>query len=874
MLDYTTNVRRATAATAAPQRKKKAPPINVIAGSVGYNTQHLNSMGIDSDFVSDMKRSIDERMDELERNQKPSWALGRQAPPRMIIATDLILSQFEHRRPQSADSVLPQTKGFCTAMTAYNAYFPLGSTSFIFPQDTSYSPSPTYHCLSGDEILHVDWQLAFLNLRLPCPKCSRGSLVHTQRNFKKNPGSLFPIWRHDGAITRAVIMKYICLSCKELVDANEGRLLQMLPAHVAAAYPVPPRYATSEGGFHLHKNGIAFFEHILKTYANGKQCSLFLVCPMANRYLEKARTYLSQNPSQPFPDFYSYMNNKWPPNGDNIRRFYQQAEYSSLQPYSYSNVLRYTQEIRSVRFERGDTAAFDHTFAATRAYRDKKSMGMKCFADFNNGRTGEIGGIYAVPTTKLSDVSHGLTQAAPRLKNVSVLTTDTIPHGVQFWDATLGKGVKCRLGLFHFLGRMVDTLDSKSEHFWPCLVQLKDCIYNYNKDDWAALVGAVTNGLLGEKLSVDELTDMRFSKVFKQRYDKWLRKEFHLAENIIENLNDWLKAWIDVSDNSDQKVFTYKTEGTTREQFSKVPYVLDHEGAATYRGVKSSAKHGLTEWRSSRAESSLEKFHELLAHFANIGCKLEFANALIARGTAEHNVGARWRYDCMVQRQQGSRLPHPEYVDRTPIFMDHSLLDHLNQQSTSLGFGALFKECRVPEVGNEKEVFFSDYCTDQMERNKQEGTVASTKVCLCDDCKDKYKSPQTTSVARRRSGIARAVDRSAAAAQPSPQQHMQQQAADHSTLLQWLPNNPNFNPVHASTTSGFLTPNEAFFTNQSAPHSRTVCKSRCFPSYPFNCTRFAGYLERSKSGSVVGRPPHDLWCPKVQGYYRYKYGEN
>ncbi|CAJ1929192.1 unnamed protein product [Cylindrotheca closterium] len=102
MLDYTTNVRRATAATAAtaaPQRKKKAPPINVIAGSVGYNTQHLSSMGIDSDFVSDMKRSIDEIMDELERNQKPSWALGRQAPPRMIIATDLILSQFEHRRP-------------------------------------------------------------------------------------------------------------------------------------------------------------------------------------------------------------------------------------------------------------------------------------------------------------------------------------------------------------------------------------------------------------------------------------------------------------------------------------------------------------------------------------------------------------------------------------------------------------------------------------------------------------------------------------------------------------------------------------------------------------------------------------------------------
>ena len=129
--------------------------------------------------------------------------------------------------------------------------------------------------------------------------------------------------------------------------------------------------------------------------------------------------------------------------------------------------------------------------------------------------------------------------------------------------------------------------------------------------------------------------------------------------------------------------------------------------------------------------------------------------------------------------------------------MDHSLLDHLNQQSTSLGFGALFNECRVPEVGNEKEVFFSDYCTDQMERNKQEGVVAATKVCLCDDCKDKYESPQTTSVARRRS-IARAVDRSAAAAQPLPQQHMQQQAADHSALLQYqaiAPSVPPTNPT-------------------------------------------------------------------------------
>jgi hypothetical protein len=240
-------------------------------------------------------------------------------------------------------------------------------------------------------------------------------------------------------------------------------------------------------------------------------------------------------------------------------------------------------------------------------------------------------------------------------------------------------------------------------------------------------------------------------------------------------------------------------------------------------------------------------------------------------------VGARWRYDCRVQRQQGLRLPHPEYMDRTPIFMDHSLLDHLNKQSTTLGFEALFKDCQVPEVGNDKEVFFIDYCTNQMERNKEEGVVAATKVCLCDDCKDKYESPQTASVGRR--SIARALDPSAVAAQPSPQQQMRQHAGDD-TLRQCQaiapfvpPTNPTVNPVHAArTTGGFLTPSPyAFFTNQAAPYNQTVCNSRCFPNYPFNCTSFAGYLERSKSASVIGRPPHDPWCPKAQGYKYWEY---
>jgi len=107
-------------------------------------------------------------------------------------------------------------------------------------------------------------------------------------------------------------------------------------------------------------------------------------------------------------------------------------------------------------------------------------------------------------------------QAKERLKNVSVVTTDTMPHGLDFWKTTLGKEIAGRLGLFHFCHRIVDTLDAMCECFWECLIQLKDCIYKYHEEDWKALVNAVGNGLLGDKkLNEDELKDIRHSKVFK-----------------------------------------------------------------------------------------------------------------------------------------------------------------------------------------------------------------------------------------------------------------------------------------------------------------------------------------------------------------------
>ena len=147
-------------------------------------------------------------------------------------------------------------------METYYSFFPLGTATFTFPEDAAGNPSPAYHSLAGQHIIYLDWQLAFPNHSLKCPECG-GFLNHTQTNFQRKKGSLFPIWNQDGSAIWCVIMKYTCSKCKENVDANEGRLLQRLPEHMTAAYPVVPQYATRDGGFHLHKDAMQDFEHML-----------------------------------------------------------------------------------------------------------------------------------------------------------------------------------------------------------------------------------------------------------------------------------------------------------------------------------------------------------------------------------------------------------------------------------------------------------------------------------------------------------------------------------------------------------------------------------------------------------------------------------
>eukprot|EP00980_Cylindrotheca_fusiformis_P026757 scaffold17291_cov62-Cylindrotheca_fusiformis.AAC.1 len=47
----------------------------------------------------------------------------------------------------------------------------------------------------------------------------------------------------------------------------------------------------------------------------------------------------------------------------------------------------------------------------------------------------------------------------------------------------------------------------------------------------------------GTKYTEEEIEEMRLSKVWKQRYDMYLRKSFHSVQVIKENLEQWIVDW-------------------------------------------------------------------------------------------------------------------------------------------------------------------------------------------------------------------------------------------------------------------------------------------------------------------------------------------
>ena len=446
-----------------------------------------------------LRRELDARMKKVESEGNDyHWLEQKKYPAALGLMVDYICSSFEHRKPTSTATPKSETVPTQEANEKYRAFFSPGSLSFTFGMDVNNNNEPTsphYHALEGISILHVDWKLAFPAVDILCYNCKhednkRTHLRHDRTNFSKRK-SLFPIWTHSGLPTWCVAMNYKCEICNISYAANDGRLLSVLPRDVAMAYPVLPRYAS--GQLHLDTDLSDDLELLMKTYANGKFVSSKLYRKLGVEYTRKVQTYLCSRPTRGFISYDAFTGGVTPPTADSIRESFYDAENSTLTPYSFSNFDRYEREMQSVNVSENEKVAFDWTFQTIKNYN---LPGAKAVFTGNKGSTKEIITLAIVPTTAASQISHLLLQSKEKRKEFkpAVLYTDTCPHNEAFWKDVFGTCLETKLGLFHFLHRIMDTLDSKSELYWKCVVELRNAIYTYFVEDEATLLQALKDG--------------------------------------------------------------------------------------------------------------------------------------------------------------------------------------------------------------------------------------------------------------------------------------------------------------------------------------------------------------------------------------------
>jgi hypothetical protein len=251
----------------------------------------------------------------------------------------------------------------------------------------------------------------------------------------------------------------------------------------------------------------------------------------------------------------------------------------------------------------------------------------------------------------VSQISHLLLQSKEKQKSFkpAVLYTDTCPHNEAFWKNIFGTYLEAKLGLFHLLYHIMDTLDPKCELYWKCAsMKLRNAIYTYFVEDEAALLKVLEDGSFSktkENLSAAAIQDLWHSKRWKQRYSEYLRKLILLGATQRHRPNLWIKEFKNERDQRDKPIFTQSKEKVATKQLKKVHHASDVPGMEMCQQILPGPRltHGLSKWKCDRPGSPLEKFHELLAHFGNFCMTKTLADTLMLGGTTQFNIRMRWK---------------------------------------------------------------------------------------------------------------------------------------------------------------------------------------------------------------------------------------
>ena len=689
----------------------------------------------------------------------------------------------------------------------YNTHFPAGTTCFEVPRDDCREkPYGPYSSIVGTKFYFLRWELQDPNINLKCTSrhCC-GSLVHDRFDLSKN-GTMTPLFSTSGRTSWVVSMRYCCTTCNKVVHANDGELLHQLPHWMTESYPVRAKYATTSKNHHCTRDLTDILERLMITYGNAPVLSKYLYEKLGKEYVAHELAYYSQclannqQTASPLLNFEEWIGSlKILPSGDNLRDLFANAARSELTLSGVSDHDRHTLEMQMVIC----LAIFaqDHTFQVVKNF--PSNLGAYAVWTVSVG-SGEIACAILVASTRVADFAHAAECLARRQNwRPLVLYCDTWPNKANFW-ALIFPLVQGRLGLFHFLNRIVSTLRDKHQDFPVAVAELRACIYTLNVQDEDHLIRCLKDGTLnGKKHTDQEISDMMKVPKKWKRLSRFCRKEIHPPNLIVHKLESWfVKYKVDASEGkapgqgrkdkkSGKKMFTPETKASVENQKLNCKYLQDVlPPEVMYRTVEApkKANHDLPTYKSDRGEGALEGYHDFLGHIGNTNTREDLANSLHLEGTARHNkcVRERAKFDKMTSEE---RSAVPAFLRGEPAFFNDQDLIAVNNLAKQVGISDDIHEGVQSLPKDTGERFFAEYFREQQKRTREIGPHPLNDRCQCLSCANNPVPIPTYST----NGIALiepAVENKELTQEPSPKRKRVQMPAAKVNIPMQVPPHP------------------------------------------------------------------------------------
>ena len=418
-------------------------------------------------------------------------------------------------------------------------------------------------------------------------------------------------------------------------------------------------------------------------------------------------------------------------------------------PWRISDHDRHVREMQSVSCK--SSFAQDHTHEVCKNYFQKKRIGANALWGIAT-ETGEIASAVLVPSTKTIHFAHAAAALTRRPSfKPTVMHSDTWPSKSDFWDATSGNALQGRLGLFHHVQRLTRTLKKKHMDHFAAITSLLHCVHTHNNEDHENLLRALKEGTLSTKHNDDEMSDLKSTKVFRQRCDRYLRKEIRPPHILCSMLDDWFDQFKCTSSDGSRPargrkdlitgdtLFSSETKTTVEECKKKASCIQDPLPLEQMYDVmlpSINSPHQLKEHISHRGESCLESFHLMLAHFGNCGMRTSLADNLNLTGTARFNLSVRHRRRLIALTPENTdRKKIPAAYESIVSFFNHSELHYINNIAIQSGVSQQhlpFKQLEDLQPDN-GERFFSEHL-DWMRYTKPRYDKLCR--CLCVGCRN------------------------------------------------------------------------------------------------------------------------------------------